>query len=129
MQYFCKLCIIKKYCWKFCKTYSMSTVSYKRTRYKLDENLQTKFHYWTKKNMKTSCLNWRDVEWYWCLNGNKPQKMFSSVKSSKRSVISISPCGNTTSKITGKQTNSHTAKFFLQTRQQGIGIAGNFEHW
>jgi len=31
----------KKYCCKFCKTYSMSTVSYKRTIYTLDENLQS----------------------------------------------------------------------------------------
>jgi hypothetical protein len=37
--------------------------------------------------------------------------MFASVDSSKQSVVSISSYGNTTSKITGKQTNSHTANF------------------
>jgi hypothetical protein len=31
----------KKYCSKFCKTYSMSTVSRKRTMYKLEEEFQT----------------------------------------------------------------------------------------
>jgi len=89
----------------------MSTVSYKRTMYKLDENLQTKIQRWTNKNKKTSCLYWRDVEWYWCLNGNKPQKIFVSVDCLKWSVMSINSYGNTTSKITGKQTNSHTANF------------------
>ena len=37
--------------------------------------------------------------------------MFVSVDSSKKSVMSISSYGNATSKITGKQTKSHTTNF------------------
>jgi hypothetical protein len=57
-----------------------------------------------------------------------PKKCLRLLISSKQSVISISLYGNKTSKIKGKQTNNHTAKFFLQTRQQGIGIAGSLKH-
>ena len=42
--------------------------------------------WWTKEIMKTSCLNWREVEWYLCLNGNKPQIMFVPADFSKWSI-------------------------------------------
>ena len=64
----------KKYCFKFCKTCSMSTVSHKRTMYKLNENLQRKVLCWANENMTTSCSKGRDVKWYWCLKGNNPPK-------------------------------------------------------
>jgi len=63
LQYFCQLCIIKKYCFKFCKTCSMSTVPYKITMYKLNENLQTKW---------ILCVLDRASSWY--LNNGWPTR-------------------------------------------------------